>query len=128
MSRSFCLQVARFGVIGVTAAVVNTVVVVIGVEWLHWHPLLANILAFAIAYQVSFFGHQYWTFRRVAADSAATSWIKFLAVAVFSFGLNESLYALFLTIFHLQYVLALILVIVLVPPVTFVLSKLWAFR
>lgn len=119
-------QLTRFGIVGATAALVNMLVVFLLVHFLAWQPLVANILAFAIAYHVSFFGHHHWTFQRNA--KAKTAWSKFLLVAVGSFILNEGFYALFLHVLHLQYIVALLLVLVVVPPITFCLSKLWAFR
>lgn len=54
--------------------------------------------------------------------------LKFFLVSGLSFCLNESLYAIFLEELHLYYSVALALVLLIVPPVTFILSKLWAFR
>ncbi len=119
-------QLFRFGVIGSAAAAVNMIVVVLLVQFAHWSPLAANIIAFVIAYQVSFFGHHHWTFQ--ATSSAKTSWPKFLLVAVGSFILNEGFYALFLQVWHVEYIVALLLVLLVVPPITFALSKLWAFN
>ena len=126
INRALIFQVGRFGIVGVSAAVVNFAVVVAIVEWFGWNPLLANIVAFAIAYQVSFFGHNYWTFGRQTATSIP--WLKFLLVALASFALSESLFFVFLHFVGLYYPIALILVLIMVPPITFVLSKFWAFR
>jgi putative flippase GtrA len=119
-------QLFRFGIIGTMAALLNMLVVVLLVHFAHWWPLAANILAFIVAYQVSFFGHHYWTFQ--SGISAKTAWPKFLLVALGSFLLNEGCYALFLQVLHVQYIWALLLVLLIVPPITFAFSRLWAFR
>lgn len=119
-------QLFRFGVVGCSAALINFLVVFALVEWASWRSLIANIIAFACAYQVSFIGHHFWTFaseHRVGRFP----WLKFLLVALISFALNEFLFFVFLHIVGLYYLLALLCVLLIVPPVTFVCSKFWAF-
>lgn len=120
-------QVIFFGVVGVLAAVVHFFAVLLLVHWLHWVPLLANILAFLIAFQVSYHGHSIWTFAQQSFDHS-TSLGRFFIVAVASFALNEALFALLLYVFNWPYVEALVVVLLIVPPVTFLASKLWAFQ
>jgi putative flippase GtrA len=88
-------------------------------------PLIANTIAFAIAFNVSYAGHRYFTF----ADAATThsTFKRFLGVALLSFALNEALYYLLLRA-GLEYRLALFLVLAAVAALTFVLSRYWAFR
>ena len=118
-------QLVRFGCVGVAAAATNFAVVILLVTHAKLHPLIANIFAFFIAFQVSFYGHRLWTFASVAKH--LTSLAKYLMVAIASFGLNEGFYALFLQGFKIHYITALFLVLVIVPPITFLLSKFWAF-
>ncbi len=120
-------QLFRFGVVGSVAAAVNFLVVVLLVEALHWHPLWANVLAFACAYQVSFSGHHFWTFAN-QPRRGRFPWVKFLLVAGLSFLLNEGLFFVFLHWVGLYYIWALLCVLIVVPPLTFVCSKFWAFR
>jgi len=119
-------QLVRFGLVGITAATVNFALVIFLVESFGWRPLLANIVAFIIAYQVSFSGHHYWTFKSTTVF--AHNWRKFLVVALLSLGLTECLFYVFLHPLGLYYPLALFCTLVIVPPITFVLSKCWAFR
>jgi putative flippase GtrA len=55
------LQLARFGVVGVAAMTVHWLVVMVLVP-LGLLPLIANMIAFAIAFNVSYIGHRNWTF------------------------------------------------------------------
>jgi len=121
------IQITRFGFIGALAAGVHITAVAFQVESFNVKPLLANILAFILAFQVSYFGHKHWTFKR-SDLSHAKSMPKFFIVALGSFILNESLYTVLLNLFHLQYIVALILVLMIVPIVTFTFSKTWAFN
>ena len=129
MSRDLLSQLFRFGVVGTTAAIVNLVVLALIVELLHWPPLLANVLAFIAAYHVSFYGHHHWTFhQKDKIRQKKVAWAKFLVVAILSFILNEVLFFVFLHLVGLYYLLALFITLLIVPPATFVMSKMWAFR
>ncbi len=89
-------------------------------------PLAANVVAFLVAFGVSYVGHSRLTFpseRR--ATSAALP--RFLGVAVGGFALNETLYWALLRYTTLDYRLALLLVLGAVAVVTLVWSKYWAF-
>ncbi|MCF6765040.1 GtrA family protein [Thiotrichales bacterium 19S3-7] len=120
-------QTFKFGIVGVIAAIVHFSIVTVLVDLFHWYPLAANIIAFLIAYNVSYFGHKNWTFHQEGKKISHTSGIKFFIVASLSFILNEGLYGIYL-LFVPQYQIALFLTLATVPPITFLLSKLWAFK
>jgi putative flippase GtrA len=90
-------------------------------------PLYANIFAFIAAFNVSYLGHRYWTFGK-SSSRHVTAVTRFLGVAVLSFMLNEFLFFLFLRFTSLPYLFAIFIVLVIVTPITFVLSRIWAFR
>lgn len=126
-------QLARFGVVGIAAMAVHWLVVAALVP-LGAAPLVANIVAFAVAFNVSYTGHRHWTFARpadaapgTAAAPQATPFKRFLGVALLSFVLNETLYYALLRQ-GIEYRLALFVVLVAVAVLTFVLSRYWAFR
>lgn len=119
------LQLARFGIVGVGAMLVHWLVVVAIVP-LGIKELIANVIGFAVAFNVSYFGHHYWTFGS-SADTQ-TTFKRFLVVAITSFIVNECLFSLLLRFTSLDYRLALAIVLIAVAGLTFVLSRLWAFR
>jgi putative flippase GtrA len=119
------LQLARFGVVGVAAMMVHWLSVVMLVQ-AGLVPLGANVIAFGIAFNVSYWGHRNWTFG-ATADHRSTLW-RFFAVALCSFMLNELMYYLLLKFTALSYQLALAIVLVAVAALTFALSRQWAFR
>jgi len=119
------LQLARFGLVGVTAMAVHWLAVTLLVP-LGLRPLIANVVAFAIAFNVSYWGHRNWTFDSDAGHQ--TTFWRFLLVACGSFVLNECLYYVLLTYTRLGYQAALALVLIAVAALTFVLSRQWAFR
>jgi putative flippase GtrA len=120
------LQLIRFGIVGSCAAAVNMLIVIWLVENFYLNPLLANIFAFLIAFNISYIGHRHWSFANTKLRHR-TSIPRFLLVAISSFILNEGLFYLFLNLFHWYYILALLLALLIVPIFTFVTSKFWAF-
>jgi putative flippase GtrA len=123
-------QLARFGVVGVAAMAVHWLIVA-GIVPLGMAPLIANVIGFAVAFNVSYFGHRNWTFSASdgpAAAGHAITFTRFLSVAGASFILNELMYSLLLRYTALDYRAALLLVLIAVAALTFVLSRYWAFR
>lgn len=125
------LRVMRFGVVGLLSAAVHYWVVIGLVELMHIAPLHANVGGFAVAFWVSYFGHRHWTFSDAVAthaDGAHPSFLRFLLVAVLGFCVNEILFYLLLRYADLPYYLALAVAVFTVAVMTYVLSRLWAFR
>lgn len=119
-------QLIHFGLIGISALCVHWTVVALLVP-LGLVPLLANIVAFVIAFQVSYWGHRRWTFAAYTLSHAQTL-PRFMAVSGLSFVLNEFLYFLLLEYTALDYRVALFIVLATVAALTFLLSRQWAFR
>jgi putative flippase GtrA len=114
-----------FAVIGISALLVHFLLVLLLVPQ-GLQPLLANVLAYLLAFQVSYWGHRLKTFEAAHLPHSQTL-PRFFAVASLSFLLNEGLYYLLLRFTPLDYRIALLLVLFCVAVVTFVLSRLWAF-
>lgn len=120
-------ELFQFGIIGSCAAALHFSIVVFLVEINHIQPLLANVVAFIFAFQVSYWGNRYWTFsasntlHRVALP-------KLFLVCSMGFMANESLFYVFLTQFHLAYPIALFLVLCILPLATFFVGKFWVFK
>src|SRR5579864_7998819 len=121
------LQFTRFGLVGLTAALVHFTVVVLLVEGQGLRPLLANVLAFCLAFQVSYWGHRYWTFRGTE-QRHGLAFPRLLLVSSLAFLANESLFYILMTQFKLPYRPALILVLSVLPLAVFLVNKLWVFK
>lgn len=115
-----------FGVVGVTAMLAHLGSVALMLVPLGLAPLLANILGFLLAFQVSHYGHRHFTFRD-QETTAASSRGRFFLVALLSFAVNEVLYWVLLRYTALDYRVALAMVLVAVALLTFVLARHWAF-
>ncbi|MBX9297679.1 GtrA family protein [Chromobacterium piscinae] len=119
-------QLFWFGVVGVSAmllhfALVTLVLVPMGVP-----PLVANVLGFLGAFQLSYWGHRRFTFEagHVPHRQALP---RFFGVSCLSFCVNEAMYFALLRLTPLDYRVSLAIVLFAVAALTFLLGKLWAF-
>lgn len=115
-----------FGVVGVSAMAVHLASVALLLVPMGLSPLLANVVGFLLAFQVSHAGHRHLTFRRGDAP-ASRSRGRFFLVAAGSFVVNEAMYAALLHYTGLDYRVALAIVLVAVAALTFVAARQWAF-
>lgn len=119
-------QLLRFGVVGTGAMLLHWLIVIALVPF-GIPPLVANIIGFTGAFQLSYWGHRHWTFKASALSHRQTL-LRFIMVACSSFMLNEAMYFVLLSYTTLDYRLALIIVLITVAALTYLLSRQWAFR
>jgi putative flippase GtrA len=121
-------RIAWFIAVGCTAAGVHLLTVMALVSLLGWAPLGAHVVAWLIAFCVSFAGHWHLPFPRSGAPLARAA-LRFMAISFTGFAINESMYAVLL---HLagthRYAVILVFVLLAVAFMTWVLSSRWAFR
>jgi putative flippase GtrA len=120
-------QAIRFLIVGALASIVNFIIVWILVHFDVLRPLVANIFAFLIAFNVSYFGHRFLTFSTTSTSHKKAS-IQFLGNAVIGLILNEATYYVLLHILHIQYLLALFITMAIVAVYTFLISKFFIFK
>ena len=118
-------QVARFGVVGVAATVIHVLLALFLHGVLEAPPLLANLGGFCGAWLVSYLGNHRWTFR--AATRHGWSVPRHVVVAVLGLGVNQAIVSVMTEFFLLPFATALAVVVFVVPAVSFVLSRWWAF-
>ena len=119
-------QLFWFGVVGVTAMLVHLGSVALVLVPLGLTPLLANIIGFLLAFQVSHAGHRRFTFQDNDLP-VSQSRGRFFLVALMSFAVNEVMYWGLLRYTQLDYRMALAIVLIAVAALTFVLARYWAF-
>src|SRR5579872_3441596 len=99
------MQITRYGIVGLSAAVVHFSIVVILVQNFKLAPFNANIYGFLVSSQVSYWGHRLWTFD--ASDTLhSTAYPRILLVQIVNFAANQTLFYIFLSL-HLPYTIAL---------------------
>ena len=115
-------MLARFGGVGAIATLVHLLVAAIAfIIWPTISPFLANLLAFVVAFQVSFWGHRRFTFRK---DGRAH---RFFLLALGGFALNNSVLAALLAISPVEGIFAIIVATFTVPLLMYVAARFWAF-
>jgi putative flippase GtrA len=87
--------------------------------------LHANLVAFALAFGVSFFGNYLWTFR--APGHPRRAFARFLVIALSGFTANNVLLVSMLSLDCCKQSTAAIAAAAVVPAVSFLGSRLWAF-
>jgi len=126
-SNPLAIQILRFAFIGILASACHFVIVYLLVSSFQFKALIANIFAFFCAFIVSYLGHSLWTFSHIKHEHKLAV-RKFFLVASIGFFLNESGYFLLLTYTTLSYLMALLIILFIIPIITFILSKFWAFK
>ncbi len=143
-------QALWFLIVGGSAALVHFLVLVSIVSFTTITPAWANVIAFLLAFIVSFLGHFYLTFHQstsiiandnVNVNSSNTSsyqstersplnaLIKWFASSAAGFIANQGLFVLGLNWFgERYYMLIWLLVTGVITVMTFALGKLWAFK
>lgn len=113
-----------FAIFGIAASATHVAVALSAARWLGLSPLAANTVAFLAALGVSYFGNAVVTFR--VEPWRISAFLKFCVLAVAGFILNQAIvYALTVRL-GWPFWASLLVVVAVVPPATFVLSKVWA--
>ena len=118
-------KVVRFLIVGGTAAAFHLGAALSLVTYGGWSEVSAHCAGFAIAFCVSFLGHYVWTFERVS--DLGDSLVRFGLIALSGFGLNSLLLAHMVASETLTGPSAVVLAAVILPLMTFVVARLWAF-
>jgi putative flippase GtrA len=115
------MEIVRFGLVGLVATATHmTVAAVLLWSFPDMPVLLANLIAFAIAFIVSFVGHSRFTFRRSGSP------VKFFATSVVGFVVNNLVLVAVLLLTNWR--LGAVAVAALVSPVVvYLLSRHWVF-
>jgi putative flippase GtrA len=118
-------QVAVFGLIGVVATATHAAAALLAHEQLGLHPFVANFVGYCCAFSVSYFGNARFTFARRALHGP--QFLRFLGVSLMGLALSQALTYLCTELLHLPFAVALIPVVTLVPILSFILSRVYAF-
>jgi len=118
----------KFAVVGVLATLTHAVVAAGLLQSGALSAFPANICGFLVAFAVSFSGHYFWSFSHLRrAGTALKSMIRFLIIAVSGFALNSTVLALWLGLTPWPDLLGLMVSIAIVPALSFLGARLWAF-
>ncbi|MDM9561568.1 GtrA family protein [Bordetella petrii] len=125
--RALIKQIGWFLCVGCAAAATHWAVAVGCVEQLGLPPLAANAIGWLVAFVVSFTGHYRLTFRHLASHWTVAA-RRFFLISACGFLLNEAAYAWLLHTTRVRYDALLALILLGLAALTFLASRLWAFR
>jgi putative flippase GtrA len=119
-------EINVFVLVGVLATACQVGVSLAAHRWLGLEATAASLVGYGASVSISYLGNSVFTFRRPALH--APRFAKFATISLTGLALNLSL--VFVCTHTLAWPLwqAMIPVVLIVPPSTFVMSKLWAFR
>ena len=118
-------QIGRFGVVGALATGVHVAVFIGLIELLDVDPFWANLPAFSAAVLVSYFGNLVWTFDMQAAGLGRLP--RFVLIALIGLVANQAIVLLIVDVLSQSHRLAIAVVVVVVPTMTYLGSRWWAF-
>lgn len=124
--RGLLRSILDFGTIGILATATH---VLVGLGLVHLGllaPFGANVIAFLVAFAVSYIGHRSYSFRSTAAHRSALP--RFLLVALGGLLMNQVTVVVVVHRMMLPYAAALVIIVTVIPAVTFVFARYWAFR
>ncbi|MCC6941485.1 MAG: GtrA family protein [Novosphingobium sp.] len=118
-------QLVSFGAVGACATLAHVALAWVLIDRAQLNPYLANLLGTCAAFAVSFFGNAGLTFRtdRLLVDCAQ----RYVFVSATSFLMTSGILAV-VEMNALPTYVYVIVVLGTVPPATFLLAKLWAFK
>lgn len=119
------MQMVKFGVVGLTATAIHTVVLLFLVEKLEVGPVLASVPAFLTALVISFLINHHWTF--LAKGTYSRYFSRYAVVSAAGLILNIAIMYGTVSLMHKPYIVGLGMVIVLVPLFSFLLQRCWTF-
>lgn len=119
-------QVARFAVVGGAATATHLSVGLLLAEHLAVAPFWANFAAFSAAVFVSYFGNLMWTFDMAAAGVGRLP--RFVVVALCGLAANQAIVFAAVNMAGWNYRVALAIVLLVVPVLTYLASRQWVFR
>lgn len=125
MYRPLFEQALRFAAVGAAASATHVAIALTLIERAGLPILTANGLAFTVAVLVSYIGNHSWTFTRVGHHEQHLP--RFIAISLAGLTLNQAIVFTTVTWAGLPYLVGILIVIAVVPVLTFGLSRAWAF-
>jgi putative flippase GtrA len=118
-------EVICFGLVGVTATLVHYVIALLAIEAVQVNIYVGNLTGYLCALSVSYFGHGKLTFRAALCHNVFR---RFACVSLLTFCASELLLAGLENSLHLSHRIAMAIVVICVPAVSFALNKFWVYQ
>jgi len=116
----------RFGSFGAIATLIHIFVFTMLVEKFHVSAVMASIPAFVCAMLFSYVANSRWTFR-VDVDHGSHL-PRYAMVSLIGLGINAMITFIVVDVLALWYGFALMVVVTVVPLITYLLNRRWTYR
>jgi putative flippase GtrA len=120
----FVARAIRFVAVGLTATLVHIAIAALCIEAFAVKPAPANVCAFLGATGISYVGHTYWSFQKTSSSTNLLRFVVVLAVGV----LLSATVSGTVAYMHFNHWVGIVAVVLVVPPVTFILHSSWTYR
>jgi putative flippase GtrA len=117
-------SVPRFVVVGMVATLIHVAVAVECISAEHWHPSIANGIAFIVANIFSYAANTHWSFE---VKMSMGSWHRFILVSLIAWLLTIAITWL-VNEAGGPYLLGILLVVALIPPLTYMTHRNFTYR
>ena len=124
--RALRTVIFRYAVVGGINTAVHFLVTVVLVESGLMSPVPASVAGFICALLVAYMLNRHWTFGQT--DRPLERLYRFSAVSLLGLGLNTLIMYLAVDWLNWHYLIGLLLVAVVIPPLNFLLNLYWSFR
>ena len=118
------LQLIRFGIVGVIAAIVDVGTLVVLKEWLNFEVLLASTISFCTSVAVNYLLSMSFVFKG-KEQSKLKEFIIFVVLSVGGLGLNQLILWVGVRFTDIYYLIVKIFAMVIVPAYNFITRKIF---
>ncbi len=124
--RPIYTEALRFLAVGALATALQYAIFLALVRWAGWNPVAASTLGFGISMWLNYALNRRFTFASDRPHAQALP--RFLVTALSGLGLTAAGMYLLTSLWHLDYLLAQVIVTVVVTAWNFALNRWWSFR
>lgn len=117
-------SIPRFAIVGTAATFIHVAVAIAFIEEAHWHPSIANGIAFIVANFFSYAANTRWSFD---AKINMGSWYRFVAVSFAAWLLTVAISWLVAAAGG-SYMLGILLVVTLIPALSYIGHRNFTYR
>lgn len=127
--KSTFIQFFKFCIVGAIGTGVNLAILYSLVEWFHIWYMTAAVVAFIGATTSNYILNKIWTFRYKLLETHATiySYLKFISVSIIGLVINLAILYVLVNNFHIWYIYAQVIAILVAVMWNYTGSKKWAF-
>jgi putative flippase GtrA len=122
------VQVFRFLVAGGIGFGINIVSLYVFTDVFHVYYIISTVLAFLIAFSVSFTLQKSWTFKDASRENMHVQLSMYLAMQLTNLGLNTGLMYVFVEYLHIWYIFSQVIITTILSIVVYTVNKKYIFN